>query len=111
MKITMRRERERERERDRERERERERCSTYRCTERSEVKDKRQKLMKIFWGERELTNILNKKILKYHFLSCICIYIKFQKMFHSSDHEKRERERERERERDAVHPDVQRDQK
>ena len=64
------------------------------------MKDKRQKLMKIFWGERELTNILNKKILKYHFLSCICIYIKFQKMFHSSDHEKRERERETERERE-----------
>ena len=38
--------------RERERERERERCSTSRCTERSEVKDKRQKLMKIPW-ERE----------------------------------------------------------
>ena len=42
-------------------------------------------------------NLLNKKILKYHFLSCIYICIKFQKMFQSSDHE-RERERERERE-------------
>ena len=47
----------------------------------------------------------HKKILKYHFLSCIYIYIKIQKMFHSSDHEKRARER------DAVHPSVQRDQK
>ena len=64
MKITMRRERERER------------CGTSRCTERSEVKDKRQKLMRISWErERELTNILNKKMLKYHFLSCIYIYI------------------------------------
>ena len=72
------------RERERERDRERERCGTSRCTERSEVKDKRQKLMKISWErERALSNILNKKMLKYHFLS-FYIYIKFQKMFHSS---------------------------
>ena len=58
-----------------------------------EIRSERQKLMKISWErEKEITNILNKKILKYHFLSCIYIYIKFQNMFHSSDHEKRERE-------------------
>ena len=36
--------------------------------------------------------------VKFHqfCFSCIYIYIKFQKMFHSSDHEKSERERERE---------------
>ena len=47
--------------------------------------------------------------VKFHqfCFSCIYIYIKFQKMFHSSDHEKSERERER----DVVHPGVQRDQK
>ena len=69
------------RERERETEREMQYIQMYR-----EIRSERQKTKanENILGKRELTNILNKKMLKYHFLFCIYIYIKFQKMFHSS---------------------------